>query len=417
MTGSERGAASGPWTLLTLAPVGAAWPDRLARWAMDGTLPVTVTKCVSAAEVRARLGGGRPWSALVVDGGSPVVDLDLEASVLDAGAQLLRVLPAGSEPRPGGLPTPLRPADLLAGLERVAAPVSPARVEVRSLPRQEGPSGRLVVVTGPGGTGASTVAMALAQGLGAGGSTVLADLCRRADLGVLHDAPDVGPGLVELVDAHRRGSVDPDGVRALTWLSESRRYHLLLGMRRPSDWSALRPRAVSAALRSLADGWRWVVADVDPDTEGERETGSVDVEERHRLTRHALDRADLVVVVGRPDLRGMHATGRLVRELVAHVGAARLQPVVSHAPRSPRRRSELARVLAELVTGVDLASPVFVRERTAVEDAVVEGVALPTATVAEVTDPVRARLERLDRRPATDAAAGDLVSPGSLGVA
>ena len=66
-------------------------------------------------------------------------------------------------------------------------------------------------MTGPGGVGRSTLAMALAAGLAAdprdAGLVVLADLALHAQQALLHDAGDV-PGVVELVDAYRGTALD-----------------------------------------------------------------------------------------------------------------------------------------------------------------------------------------------------------------
>src|SRR5439155_24535742 len=77
--------------------------------------------------------------------------------------------------------------------------------------------GALATVCGTGGTGASTVAIALAQGLGGRCAVVLADLCRRAEQAMLHDARDVVPGIQELVEAHRGGQPSVNEVRATTF--------------------------------------------------------------------------------------------------------------------------------------------------------------------------------------------------------
>ena len=50
-------------------------------------------------------------------------------------------------------------------------------------------------------------------------------------------------------------------------------YHLLLGLRRHRDWTAVRPHAFAAGLDGLRRAFRVVVADVDADLEGERTTG------------------------------------------------------------------------------------------------------------------------------------------------
>ena len=149
--------------------------------------------------------------------------------------------------------------------------------------------GQLFSVCGPGGTGASTLAIALAQGLAAdarnGRRVLLADLARRADQAMLHDAQDLGPGVQELVEAHRLGRPEPDEVWRTTFDVPRRGYRLLLGLRRPEAWSALRPRAIDASIVGLRRSFQVVVADVTGDVEGEAEGGSVDVEERNHLAR------------------------------------------------------------------------------------------------------------------------------------
>ncbi|MST32488.1 hypothetical protein GHK86_07105, partial [Acidimicrobiaceae bacterium USS-CC1] len=65
------------WVLLGLAPARAAWFGEVTRWSTSGALPAEFVKCLSAEEARARLGSGRPWSALVVDAAAPGFDRDL----------------------------------------------------------------------------------------------------------------------------------------------------------------------------------------------------------------------------------------------------------------------------------------------------------------------------------------------------
>lgn len=108
--------------------------------------------------------------------------------------------------------------------------------------------GRMVGVTGTGGSGASTVAMALAQAVApTSGRVALVDGARRADLALYHDVGDVIPGLPELVDLQRRDRSDPEEVRSLLFGIDDRGYDLLLGLRRSRDWAGLRPHAVDAA--------------------------------------------------------------------------------------------------------------------------------------------------------------------------
>ena len=180
--------------------------------------------------------------------------------------------------------------------------------------------GRLVAVTGDGGAGTSTVAMALAQGLarlpGNTGSVVLADLAGCGDLAMYHDVRDVMPGLQELVEAHRSTTPSRAVVRRLLFDIDERGYSLLLGLRRSRDWTALRPRALDAAVESLRASFRAVVADVRPEFDGEAETGSVDLEERNGPSRVAVVGADVVVVCGDASLKGIHALIRTERDVL-----------------------------------------------------------------------------------------------------
>jgi hypothetical protein len=282
--------------------------------------------------------------------------------------------------------------------------------------------GQLFTVCGPGGTGASTLAIALAQGLGAdarhGRRVLLADLALRADQAMLHDAADLGPGTQELVEAYRLGRPQADEVWRTTFDVPRRGYRLLLGLRRTEAWSALRPRAIDASLVGLRQAFQVVVADVTGDVEGEAQGGSVDVEERNHLARSAALHSSVVVAVGAPGMKGVHALAGLIRALTGiGVSASRIVPVVNRAPRNPRSRAELARALAVLLappsTGTALAGPVHVPERK-LDDLLRDGSPLPAAVVHPLVHAVRAVAERqADSAPAQFGAT--LVAPGSLG--
>ena len=202
---------------------------------------------------------------------------------------------------------------------------------------------------------------ALAQGLAADqrltGLVALADLALHADQGVLHGTPDVVPGLPELRRVASPGPPEAADVRHLTFPVGDRGYHLLLGLRRHRDWAALRPRAVTSALEGLRQAFRFVVADVDADVEGEEQCGATDLDDRNLLARTTLRHADVVVVVAGRGLKGLHALVRTVGLLREHgVPPGALLPVFNQAPRRPSRRAELSRALAELSAPV-LADP------------------------------------------------------------
>jgi hypothetical protein len=233
------------------------------------------------------------------------------------------------------------------------------------------------------------------------------------------------PGVQELVDAHRNGEPTTSEVRSLTFNAPDRNYHLLLGLRRHRDWAAIRPRAFDAALDGMRRAYKAVVADIDPDVEGDQECGVIEVEERNLFARAVSARADVVVVVGLPGPKGLHRLVRLVDALVEHhVDLGRIRPVINRAPRNPRARAELTSAFAQLsrplVSGrTALAGPIFLAERRRLDELVGDGARLPDALTAPLAGAVGALLDRASSDPTFKAAAPMPepvpVAPGSLG--
>lgn len=424
------------FVVLGLAHARSPWFAEVGRWATAAALPLEFVKCVSVEELRARLASGRAFSAALLDASLPGVDRDVVDAARAAGCPVLLVDDGrgGRDGRQLGAAAVLDAgfgrAELHDVLRAHAQPI--ARGELASaVPAAAGPGpgwqGHLVAVTGVPGAGTSTVAAALAQGLGDdprhAGVTLLADLSLHAHQAVLHDAGDVVPGLPELVDAHRYGSPSIDEVRALTFDVADRGYQLLLGLRRHRDWTTLRPRAVAAALASLRSSYRVVVADVDADLEGDDDVGSADVEDRNALARSTLPRASVALVVGQPGVTRLHALVRTVEHLLdGGVDPARTVLVLNRSPRSPRARAELTRAVAALlgeVPGGDrLASPLHLADRRGLDDLVRDARRLPGALAAPLTAAVVALLG-LDggpaRLPATAEPGPEPVAAGSLG--
>lgn len=417
------------YVVLGLAPPRAAWFAEVGRWAGSGTIPVDFVRCVSVDEVRARLVSGRSASALLVDTARTGLDRDLLDLARGAGVAVLVV---GDDRRDwvalgaaAQLRAPFSRVELVDALEAHAGAVrdlDPA-VEARRPAVDGGWRAALVAVTGAGGAGSSTVAMGIAQALAADprnlGLVLLADLVRDGELGMLHDAQEVVPGVQELVEAFRTGALEPDEVRALTFAVVDRGYHLLLGLRRHRDWTAIRPRAFDAALDGVRRTFHAVVADVDADVEGEDATGSIDVEERNVFARVSLRRADLVAVVGLPGTKGMHALVRTVHRLVEHgVDPTRLLPVFNRVGRSPSTRAELSRTFArftELDGAAQVPNPLFLPERH-LEHHVNRASALPSTFVRPIGAAVVARLEARHDRPETSRTDEPVaIAPGSLG--
>lgn len=422
------------YVVLGLAHVRSAWHVEVARWATSGAIPVEFVKCVSVAELRARLAGGRRFSAALLDGGLPAVDRDLLATLEDQGIVSAVIGgPATIDWAALGastaLPDPLGRAALLDALAGHAAMVDVA-TERPGLAAPEAATsatwrGRLVAVIGTPGSGTSTIAAALAQGITHdprySGDVVLADLARRAHQALLHDARDVVPGIQELVEAHRNGRPTIEQHRALTFDVEGRGYRLLLGLRRPRDWVSIRSQSFTSALDGLRRSARVVVADTDSQLEGEAETGSFDIEDRHLMARTTVRSADLVVAVATPDITGLHGLMAMLADLRSFgIDGSRTLVVVNRAPTRPRGRAELTRTIAGLsgaqVRPDPYVGPVFVAERRNV-DALHRDIApFPTALTNPPTAVVRAMLDDLPAATlVAEASAPVAVVPGSLG--
>ena len=135
------------------------------------------------------------------------------------------------------------------------------------------------------------------------------------------------------------------------------------------------------------------------------------------MARTAAGQADAVFVVGRPDLKGVHALVRVVEELAGFgTDASRIVPVFNRAPRSARARAGLAAVVAELTApfaGGSLATPIHLPERSNVESDLHDGARLPGALGSPLAGAFRAILER--SRPEPAAKEPEAVKPGSLG--
>lgn len=421
------------YVLLGLARPRAEWFRTVGRWATTAALPAEFLKCVSAVELRARLASGRAHSAVVLDGGVTSVDRDLIQAARDVGCVVF-VVDDGDRSRAwvdlgaaAVLPSTFGRELLLDALVTHASMVGRATFSVPE-PDEEGGTaapwqGSLAAVCGPGGTGASTTAAALAQGLGhladSPGPVVLADFALHAEQAMLHDVRDVVPGVQELVEAHRNGRPGAEDVQALTFEVVERRYALLLGLRRSRYWSTVRPRAFRAALDSLRSSFATVVADVTADFEGEDDAGSTEVEDRNLMARSVVQSADVVFAVGRPGVKGVHALVRVLADLAAAgVPAGRVVPVFAKAPRSPKGRAELSAAVAQLASpamgGGATAPPIFLPARR-VEEALRDAVRLPTPLPATLAGAFRATVDRLGPTVASNAYEAERVRPGSLG--
>ena len=415
------------FVVLGLAHVRSTWFREVGRWSTNAAAPIDFVKCVSAEELLAILASGRAVSALMVDAGLPAVDRDLIDRARTIGAGVI-VVDDGRIRRnwhelgvEAVIPPDFDRDDLLAVLGTYSTPIRAVdHAPASDSPITESWRGHLVAITGIGGAGASTLAMAIAQGVAADprnrGLVTLLDLALDADQALLHDAGDIAPGLQELVDAHRGGTPPVHVVHDFLFDVERRGYSLLIGLRQHRDWTVIRPRAFAAALTNVQRAFRFVVADIDGDFEGEQETGSVDVEERNLLARHTVTHADVVVLVGTASLTGLRSIARTLRRLHSlAVDLSRVIVVINRAPRNPRLRAEISRAVAALTNESALRNPVFIGDRNRVEHCLRDGAPLPDTLATPLARAVVQAVGDLPRNT-TSSDEPVAVRPGSLGM-
>ena len=430
------------FVLVGLATARSTWLARLSHWVTSGSLPAELVRCLTVEEFRATL-RARRVSVALVDEMSRHADRDLLGAVRAAGGTAVVVV--GHQPRrdwsqlgaDACLPEDFELPTLSDLLRTRALPVGglDGASDIGTI-EPAPPAGRLVAVCGPGGAGASTVACALAQGLARGVTSggrgaarrrngpdrptrtpvALVDLALNGELAVLHGAPPGAPGLAGLVEAHRRGGLDPAALDAFLLAVEERSYLLVTGLRRRRAWSTMRPRALHAAIEGLLRRFSWVVADTDSDAEGEPDSGSLDVEERNAMSRCALARASAVVVVGHPGVKGAYSLVRTAEDLLEFgVPAERLVPVVNRCRSGRTERAEVDTALAALLPLGAGHPPVHIPERD-IERALVDAALLPGWLVDPVTAAVQAVVAGVDEAgPAPDpGGTPEPIEPGSL---
>lgn len=422
------------FVVLGLARARSAWFRDLGGWATSAAVPCDFVKCVSAHELRARLESGRPFSAVIIDGSLTALDRDLVDAARSTGCPVIAVHDGRASGRDWSaigvsavLNEPLHIDEFVATLDVFARPLerfdatSTAAIDTGS---DAGWISPLIAIAGPGGSGTSTAAIALADGLAGdprlAGRVLLADMALDADLAMLHDTGHVVPGLQELVEAFRSGNPSSEEIRSMTMRPAGRGYHLLTGLRRHRDWVTLRPRSFRAALDALRRTFTMVVVDIDADLEGADNCGSADVEDRNIAARVTTACADVVVVTGAASTLGLHKQVRVIDGLLRHnVDPHRILPVLLGGPRNIARRFEFARSLAELTTqlpgGPLPASPVFIPTRRHIDRDIRDATRPQRNVVGTITSAVEATLKRVGPPMTALDPEPEMVVPGSLG--
>lgn len=306
--------------VLGVAGTRREWLSRLSRWSMSASARVEFLRCLTSTEAGAVLGAGRRVTLVLIDAASADRDLIALARSHDTPCVLVRdpAHPAdwvdlGCASQIDDDVTGEELVDLLHRLDDRRRP-GPDRagtsVDLAGPPTP----GRLVTVLGTGGSGSTTVAMLLAHGLGAGGSTptdgtdqvVLVDATSTAALALYHDLGDVVPGVPELLELHRGDLADPAEIRDLAFVVGSRNYSFVLGAPRQSTSIRSGSATTDSALSGLRRTFPTVIIDAGGAGGADRSPG---------LAQSALRAADAIVAVGRPGLHGTHALARRLAEL------------------------------------------------------------------------------------------------------
>jgi hypothetical protein len=295
----------GRYVFLLLASPDATWVETLRKRLAAAAWPAEVVVCRQAYEACARLGSGRRHSALLVDARARL-DADLADAAETAGTPVIACGPGAGPLELAQLPkTPAHPVRPVPWGDRLPAWVAELLNTATSPASSQG---GLIGVCGPGGTGASVVAMALAQGLAPDNDLLLADFARRPHQTLLHCTSPAASRLPDLIARLRGRRLLGAEVRAGTVPVDGQPYWLLPGPFRPEHWVTVHARTFDIALNALRAAFGLVIADITGDFEGEAETGSLEVEERNHPARRVALTADLVVLVGGAGRTTRHAT-------------------------------------------------------------------------------------------------------------
>jgi MinD-like ATPase involved in chromosome partitioning or flagellar assembly len=415
----------GRFSILALARPRSTWLAELTRWSGSGVIGTELIRCVSTDEVRARLTSLQQFSAVMFDEHSLGLDRDLLATCTDAACASIVVtsgLPRRDWISLGAdriIDSSFGSDELLSTLRAVATPIEQCdKVSaIAGSAPNAAPVAPLIAVTGGGGTGRSTVAIALAQALP--GSALL-DGALDASLALMIGGIDIVPALQELVEAHRTGVPTADEVRTILATCDRHGFDLLPGLRRHRDWTTLRPRAVEASVRSLRQAYPVVIADIDADIEGESDTGSFDIADRNSLARIIAGTADAIVVTGRSDLSGLSRLVSTVATLIDFgIEPGCITPVVLRPTRSILSPAEIRRsvsnLLERVVGDLVIAATTVVELPRDLDTIVLDGAPMPAPFVEQLRRLLPTRLEHASSTP--DPIGPVPIVSGELGIA
>lgn len=153
-------------------------------------------------------------------------------------------------------------------------------------------------------------------------------------------------------------------------------------------------RSTDAEVDSLTTAYRFVVVDAGTVAELTGRAG-LDGTGGSALAREATRRCDLIAVVGTGDASGLDRMERSIDALAGLFGADRILPVINRLPRSPRRRSAVARAAVRRLgqtAAFDAGDPVLIAEQRSIGRAVPDRPAPASSLCRPLTAEVRLRL-------------------------
>ncbi|MDX1450099.1 MAG: hypothetical protein R3246_13675 [Acidimicrobiia bacterium] len=217
----------------------------------------------------------------------------------------------------------------------------------------DGPAPARVIAIGgpPGGSGATEVAIALADELAGRGQVVLVDCDDNAPSLAQRLGLPLHPNIRTAVDVleHRSGTLD-------RVLHSVERMMVLPGLANVGDWAEVRPRQVADLLRMLAVPRRHVVVNIGSRLDA---SGFGEGMERSAMSRTVVGLADMVVGVGLASPMGV---ARLLDwASLAHplASSGALHLMINRTPSARFKRGEL---LQEVTRTYQPASFVFLPE-------------------------------------------------------
>jgi len=299
------------YVLLGLASGEPAWLGAVDRLVRRRSPDDEFIRCTGPVDLATRLGTGRPFSAVLVDHRAVGLDRDLVRRAAAAGCPVIvvggaddpaRLVSLGATDRMDDPPSAQELDAMLAAHATPIGRIDDLRLGLRTEDGPAGWTGRMVAVTGPGGTGASTVARLLAAALADDprmySSVLLIDACLEADQAHMHGITDPQVDLQAAARAHRNGDPVDSELRALTFVPTGHRHRLLPGIRQRRDWPTIGGPSLEAALRNLRDHHLATIVDVDPYVDLAPTHQPVGPTTPGEPARIVFGMADLVLVVG-----------------------------------------------------------------------------------------------------------------------